>query len=208
MASRAHVIHDYTFGRQPPVRQRRAVWMHPDEAVVLPRSRNLSGAGALLVSALVASALTAGLTYAVYVSDIPTLKATEAAPLAGSWQPDPSVVSAAITNQLSGPAFAVPSREGQPTVAEEGWADVPLNRDAATTPSSSAADGPRETWIDDSAPSTQPAPIQEQLPSTPATPEVPYPNPTTTPPEGFAPSSPQPDPATPAGDPDNPYLDR
>lgn len=216
MASRAHVIHDYPFGRQPPQRPRRAVWLHTNEEVVLPRSRNMSGAGALLVSALAASALTAGLAYAVYVSDVPALTTTEAAPLTSRWEPDPNLASAAITNQLSGPAYAAPSREGAVTMPEDGWADVPLTSDTGTASSGAS----REAWANDAAPGLQPAPIQQQLPSTPsmpATPDVeppaeltpaPYPNPTTTPPEGFAPSAAPSEVTPPARDPENPYLDR
>lgn len=215
MASRAHVIHDYSFP-VAPARQRRAVWLHSDDEVVLPRSRPSSGAAALFVSALVASALTAGLAYAVYVSDVPALSVTEAAPLTRSFEADSSVTRANVTNQLSGPAYAVPSREGPITMPEDGWADVPGGGDAMPPQSSSSSSSAR----DSTEPSLAPAPIQEQLPSAPVMPDAsdmkgpeintPYPNPTTTPPDGIAPSpTPTPTPqAAPTGFPENPYVDR
>ena len=213
MASRAHVIHDYSFDRRPPpVRQRRSVWMHTDEEVVLPRSRNFSGGGALFVSALAATALTAGLTYAVYVGDVPALTLTEATPLVRDWEPDPGVLRATVTNQLSGPAFAVPSRGGPITLPEDGWADVPLtSAGESSTLGSFTSSGSSETPANDSASGLSPAPIQEPLPNKPDAPGAQehsaYPDPTTTPPEGFAPASPQPEPAAPVTVPDNPYTD-
>jgi hypothetical protein len=208
MASRAHVIHDYSF--TPPVRQRRAVWLHNDEKVVLPRSRSVSGGGALLISAALACALTAGLSYAVYRGQAPVLGETQAAPLSRSWELDPTITKANVTNQLSGPAFAVPSVEGRAAVPADGWADAPLTSDASTTNPASTQDAPRSLQ---SASGLAPDPIQEQLPNAPdvssgvsGEPVAPYPNPTTTPPEAIAPAEPAPMRA-PGTDPENPYTD-
>jgi hypothetical protein len=209
MASRAQVIHDYSFA--PPVRQRRAVWLHNDEAVVLPRSRSFSGGGALLVSAAVACALTAGLAYAVYMGDAPPLSATEAAPLQRDFEVDSAFVRANVTNQLSGPAFSVPSRDGVPAMPADSMAAMPLPSGlSGTDGSDSSSASSQETVIDDSRPGVQPAPIQQQLPTIPdvsdAVPrETPYPNPITTPPDAVAPDNAQ---AAPGVDSENPYRDR
>ncbi len=207
MASRAHVIHDQSLGNYPVQRQRRAVWLHRDEEVVLPRSRDTSGAGALLISALIASALTAGLAYAVYVGDAPTLAVTEAAPLTSSWEPDTSFLRASVTNQLSGPALSAVSKEAPMIMPEAGMADVPAESESAAQGSSSALTSADDEW----SPRTQPAPIEEQQPSEPqlgsSVPDdgaAPYPNPSTTPPDGFAPPRTQPQ-APPPADPENPY---
>jgi hypothetical protein len=202
MASRAHVIHDYSFA--PQVRQRRAVWLHDDEEVVLPRSRTFSGASALLVSAAAACALTAGLAYAVYVGGAAPLGITEAAPLQRDWQADAALVRANVTNQLSGPAFAVPSREGPSSLSS----DLPLMAGHTSPDEATIAVTPGAV-SDGSERAVTPAPRDPELggaldaPSSPPDDAV-YPSPVTTPPDAIAPSVPNP---TPGADAENPYQD-
>jgi hypothetical protein len=202
MVARAHAVHDYSFAGAP-VRPRRQVWLQDDEPVVLPRGRSESRAGAaLVISAILASVLVAGSTYAVYRTAPPELAETPTAPFTMAWEPDAAVTQASTLNALLGPAMAVPGVEGPTTLSEPAsTSDVP-----AQTGSS------REVIIDDSAPGVQqalpqPAPelgtVNAEPPS--SLPAAPYPNPTITPPEMVAPPSSTPE-APPVNlDAENPY---
>jgi hypothetical protein len=195
MAARAHAVHDYSFAGASE-RPRRQVWLRDDDEVVLPRGRGSQVTGALVLSAVLASALVAGAAYAVYWAAPPELAAAPAAaPLSKEWQLDNTVTQANVFKALRGPAAATPAVAALP--ASEEPADVPQ--------ASQAAPRERETIIDDSAPGLQeslpqpatprtpdqqPTLTQPMLPDpilpnkeTPASPEAPYPNPTTTPPE-------------------------
>jgi hypothetical protein len=194
MASRAHAVHDYPFAT-PHGRARRDVWYRADDddPVVLPRSKidGISARSAL--AALIASGLVVASSYALFSSPSPQPKLgeTAAAPLWRDWQPNLDVERANVTNQLSGPALAVPSI-ASPT-ATDFDSDTPITSPAR----------PDEVIIDDSLqlksdqPTSQPAQPPEVLPA-------PYPNPTTTPPEGVAPDA-SPATPTPSLDPENPY---
>jgi len=195
MASRAHAIHDYPFAT-PHGRARREVWYRTDDdPVVLPRSKSYGISLRSALAALIASGLVVASSYALFSSPQPKLGETAAAPLWRDWQPNLDVERANVTNQLSGPALAVPSI-GSPTTTDF----------AADTPIMSPA-RPDEVIIDDSLqlksdqPPSPPAQAPEAVPA-------PYPNPTTTPPEGIAPdAAPDASPATPTPslDPENPY---
>jgi hypothetical protein len=195
MAARAHAVHDYSFAGASE-RPRRHVWLRDDDdEVVLPRGRGTQVTGALVLSAVLASALVAGAAYAVYSAAPPELsQAPAAAPLLKEWQPDPALTQANIAKAMQGPAIATPAVEAP--MATEATADV---LQAPPVPSRE-----REVILDDSAPgfqetlpqpptpnvAEQPALTQPQLPDpilpkkeAPTSPDSPYPNPTTTPPE-------------------------
>jgi hypothetical protein len=206
MVARAHAVHDYSFAGAP-VRPRRQVWLHDDEPVVLPRGRSESRAGAVLVvSAILASVLVAGATYAVYRTAPPELAETPTTPFVKPWEPDAALTQASTLNALLGPAMAAQSVEG-----------TTLSEPAAVGDKPESADRSREVILDDSAPGLQgalpqPAPEQGTIAAEPLLPQdvppssmpaAPYPNPTITPPEMVAPSTPE-APVTEAM-PENPY---
>jgi hypothetical protein len=194
MVARAHAVHDYSFAGSP-VRPRRQVWLQDEEPVVLPRGRSESRAGAaLIISAILASVLVAGATYAVYRTAPPELAETPSTPFVKAWEPDAVLTQASTLNVLLGPAMAAQSVEG-----------APLSEPA---PASEGTGQSREVIIDDSAPGLQqalPQPAPEPSPLVPdpstlvpdpstlapeppsSTPTAPYPNPTITPPEMVAP---------------------
>jgi hypothetical protein len=168
-----------------------------DDEVVLPRGRGTQVTGALVLSAVLASALVAGAAYAVYWAAPPELsEAPAAAPLLKEWQPDPALTQTNIAKAMQGPALATPALETATPTETEATADVPQ------APPSRSRD--REVILDDSAPgfqetlpqpptpnvAEQPALTEPQLPDpilpkkeAPSSPDSPYPNPTTTPPE-------------------------
>jgi len=185
MASRAHVIHDYSLVGAPE-RPRREVRFQTNDPVVLPRHHGTGITAGLIGAGAVAIALVAGATYAVYYTGLPTLAETPALPVVSQWQPDQQVISARVANVLTGPAVAV--------------------RDLAIP---GIADGYAEPQVivNDSAPGAQESFPQPAQPSLSTTPAAPYPNPTTTPPDGLAPPDTSPETPTPALDPDNPYRD-
>jgi hypothetical protein len=199
MAARAHAVHDYSFAGTS-ARPRRQVWIQDEEPVVLPRGRSEARGGAVLViSALLASVLVAGATYAVYRTAPPELAETPTAPFTGTWEPDPALTQASALNALLGPAMAVPGVDSSPSEAASAT-DVPTQTGA-----------PREVLIDDSAPGLQqalpqPAPepnLNTEPPS--STPAATYPNPTITPPEMVAPPSSSPEAPTSDSSGENPY---
>ena len=201
MASRAHVVYDYPISREHwPQRE---VWYRNDEPVVLPRTSAFRLSGGLILAALTAGALLAGSAYSVLYTPPPPLAETPIASLTRDYTVDTQVERANVTNQLSGPALAVP-QTGEAVGAEE--QDVPMF-------GSDSRD--HEVFIDDSAPGAQPRMPQTspampppQAPKLPqAEPSAPYPNPTITPPEGIAPDPASPQTPTPALDPQNPYRD-
>jgi hypothetical protein len=191
MASRAHAIHDYPFAT-PHGRARREVWYRTDDdPVVLPRSKGDGISARSAFAALIASGLVVASSYALFSSPEPQLGETAAAPLSRDWQPNLDVERANVTNQLSGPALAVPSTAS--ATASDFAADTPIMSPVR----------PDEVILDDSLqlktdqPMSQPAQTPEVSPA-------PYPNPTTTPPEGIAPNA-SPATPTPSLDPENPY---
>ncbi|MES1186601.1 MAG: hypothetical protein ABUL60_22500 [Myxococcales bacterium] len=196
MASRAHVIHDYSFSN-PQARPRRQI-RYRDDPVVVPRSSVWRAGGGVVVSALALGAIVAASAYAAYHPEPPALAETPSAPLLDTWQLDPLVQDAHVTNLLAGPARAVPNRAAPN--AGSFLDDEPF----ISTP-------PDQVIINDSAQGVQehlPGVAPEPAPASTA-PEVaepkPYPNPTTTPPEAIAPTSPTPQTST--LDPENPYRD-
>lgn len=199
MASKAHVIHDYSFGGARSLRRRQA-WYLPDEPVTLPKSSFwVAGFGALATVAATA-AIVAGAAYAAYHVAPASLTETPSLTPAEHWQPDLSVVNqAGLVNLLQGPAVAVPDKATPTLESVDETA-------AATAPSSDA----REGTIDDSK--LYPLEESKRYPRTapPEQPPVPYPNPTTTPPDAIAPPAPPtmtPAEPTPSVEPENPYRD-
>jgi hypothetical protein len=210
MVARAHVVHDYSFAGAS-VRPRRQVWLQDDEPVVLPRGNSEARSGAvLIVSALLASVLVAGATYGVYRTAPPELAETSTLPFTKTWVPDAELIRASTTNALLGPAQAVPSVEGAASAAPT----EPLYLGDLPQPRSQS----NEVTIDDSAPGLQevlpqPTPDQPALLQDPvrpqeippsASPQVPYPSPTT-PPEMVAPSGSSPEAPAVDLDQENPY---
>ena len=87
MASRAHVIHDYSFGGARALRRRQA-WYLAEDPIKLPKSSFwVASLGALATAAATAAIVAAG-AYAVFhvaparLTETPALTPTEA------WQPD------------------------------------------------------------------------------------------------------------------------
>jgi hypothetical protein len=187
MASRAQVI-DYSFQGHVP-RARRPLRFQTNDPVVLPRSREWDISGGLIAAALAATALVAGVTYAVYYTAPPTLAETPTLSLEREYQPNADLARTSALKALSGPAVAAPDA---PHLMAE-----PLVTPAAPSETSDVPNR-SEVVIDDAAPGAQdtfPQPVETQPMTTPA---APYPNPTITPPEAIAPA------AEPA-DPENPY---
>lgn len=196
MAARTHPIHDYSFARDSE-RPRRQVWLRndrDDDEVVLPRGGGTQITGVLVLSAFLASALVAGAAYAVYWAAPPQLsEGPAAAPLVKEWHPDPALSQANIVDAMQGPAAAAPAVNA-PTISE-------TTSDASQAAPAAARD---DVILNDSAPgfqeslpqsptpdvAAQPELTQPTLPEpilprkeAPASPDSPYPNPTTTPPE-------------------------
>jgi hypothetical protein len=185
MASRAHAIHDYSLIGAPE-RHRRQVRFETNDPVVLPRHHATGITAGLLGAGAAAIALVAGATYAVYYTGLPSLEETPAVATVNDWHPDQQITAAQLTNVLSGPTIAV--------------RDLPIP---------GIADGYNEPQVivNDSAPGAQETFPQPAEPSMSTAPAAPYPNPTTTPPEGMAPPEASPQTPTPAVEPDNPYRD-
>jgi hypothetical protein len=195
MASKAHVIHDYSFGGARSLRRRQA-WYLPDEPITLPKSSFwVAGFGAF-ATALATTAIVASATYVAYHVAPARLTETPALTPAEVWQPDLAVVNqAGLVNLLQGPALAVPERA---TLPGKG-VDESAAAAATTSPDT------REIIIDVSK--LYPLDESRQHPRTaPARLPAPYPNPTTTPPDAVAPPTTPTEPA-PSRDPENPYSD-
>lgn len=198
MASRAHVIHDYSFGGARSLRRRQA-WFLRDEPVTLPKNSFwVAGFGAIATVAATA-AIVAGAAYAAYHVAPASLTETPALAPTEIWQPDLAVVNqAGLVNLLQGPALAVPDKAtpGLESIDETAAAATPFDT--------------REVIIDDSK--LYPLDESKRYPRTaqPEQPPVPYPNPTTTPPDAIAPPAPPtmtPAEPAPSLDPENPYRD-
>jgi hypothetical protein len=201
MASRAHVIPDYSFSN-PQARPRRPVILYRNDPVVVPRSSVWSAGGGVIAAAVAIGAIVAASAYSAFRTEPPTMAETPVLPLEDTWQLDTLVQDAHVTNLLAGPTRAVPSLAA-PNDASA-FDDEPF----VSSPSP-----PDEVIIDDSAPGVQehlPG-VTPEAPVTPSAPAVeeskPYPNPTTTPPEAIAPPSTTPQTPTPVLDPENPYRD-
>jgi hypothetical protein len=205
MASRAHVFPDHPFGRVPPrspaPRPRRDVWYRDreDDPIELPRSSLFRLGGGLLLALAAGAAIVAGSALASSHTGAPSLSPTPALPLVRDWQPDADFTRANITNQLSGPALAVPDR-GVPTSTDE--------TDATDTATPMTSELPRSSAAPARAPSRDDIILDDRVLNPPlSSPPVPYPNPTTTPPDGIAPPDSAPQTPTPTLDPDNPYRE-
>lgn len=201
MASRAHVIHDYSFGGARSLRRRQA-WYLAEDPVKLPKSSFwVASLGALATAAATAAIVAAGASVAfnaapARLTDTPALAPAEV------WQPDLAAVNEAGRARLMfGPALAVPDKAA-PLASAEGSDDAMMSSSES-----------REVIIDDSK--LYPLDEAKRYPRTapPEQPPVPYPNPVTTPPDAIAPPAttpaepaPTPEPA-PALDPENPYRD-
>lgn len=197
MASRAQVIHDYSFGGARSLRRRQA-WYRNDEPVSLPKNSFwMAGVGAF-ATALATAAIVAAGAYAAYHVAPAQLTETPALTPAEVWQPDLALVNQAGQVQLlNGRAFSVPDK-----------AALPIESIDATEAAMSSSTDTREVIIDDSK--LYPLDESKRYPRTapPEHPPVPYPNPTTTPPDAIAPPATM-TPAEPAPtlDPENPYRD-
>jgi hypothetical protein len=190
MASRAHVIHDYAFGNGHARPRRQLQYRNDTDPVVVPRTNILQAGGGALATAFAMGALLLGSAYAAYHQPAPQLQDTPALPVADTWQPDTLFAAAQLTNVLQGPLSAAPDKPG-PFIAETSLEeDVQSSSSLAESRSSES----REVIIDDSK-------------MYPPTQSVPYPNPTTTPPDAVAPPATTPQTPTPALDPENPYRD-
>jgi hypothetical protein len=183
MASRAHVVQDYSFGGGA-VRPRRQIRYRNDDPVVLPRSSIWSTGGGLVAVVLAAGAIVVGSAYAAYHTEPAALAETPALAVDRDWQPLTANTRAEVTNLLSGPALAVPS-VAAPTRVVDAETDTPL------MPSDS-----HEATINDSAPRRM---------TPPDAPPAIVPNPTTTPADAIAPPNSAPETPTPVLDPENPY---
>jgi len=181
MASKAHVTHDYSFGHAP-TRSRRQLWLPLDEPIELPRKSLWSVGGGALITVLAMASLLVGSEYAASSRVAPSLAETPALPLAETWQPDSSLAQARLTNLLKGPALAVP---------DQAVATNPTN----TSEAPKNVSHPHEVVSDGAAP----YPAETRA--------APYPNPTTTPPDAFAPPNTDPRVPTPLLDAENPYRE-
>jgi hypothetical protein len=219
MASRAHVVYDYPLQRDSHW-PRRGAWSRNEEPVVIPRNSVFMASGGLIMAALTAGALLAGSAYAMLNMPAPPLAETPTTPLQRGYTPDAQLAQANITNELSGPAHAVPQVANAAFVEDNAPMFGSEPSFAPTKPrlddgSSLGSGRDREVIIDDSAPGAQRGFPQPQTTTPREQPRPPYPNPTTTPPEGIAPESlppeapapalPAPVPTTPA-EPENPYF--
>lgn len=204
MASRAHVLHDYSFGKRPG-RARREVWYGAEEPVTLPRAGLLRASGGPLLAGLTAAVLIAGSAYAVLYTPPPAMAITPTTPLTREFVPDPQLARANVDNQLSGPAQGVPEtdRLGAPFAADEPLFSGDRERGSEVLIDDSAP-GAQQSFPQPSSTQSDPsaAPPESVLPDT--TPQAPYPDPTLTPPEGIAPDT-APSAPSPGIDPENPY---
>lgn len=197
MASRAHVIHDYSFGGARALRHRQA-WYLAEDPIKLPKSSFwVASFGALATAAATAAIVAAG-AYAVFhvaparLTETPALTPTE------TWQPDLAAMNEAGREKLmQGPAFAAPDK-ALPVASTEPSEDATI---------SSSGSGDREVIIDDSK--LYPLDEAKRYPRTapPEQPPVQYPNPVTTPPDAIAPPATTPVEPAPTLDPENPYRD-
>lgn len=217
MATRAHAAEDYSL-RGAPERPRRQVWLRDEDydPVVLPRGRDRSISGVLIASAVLASALVGGGAYAVYRSAPPELSETPTLPLQKNWEVDPAVTQANIAFALRGRPAAPAAASVPPAASDDAGMVAPPVTRAAPTPRKASGD---EVRLDDSAPGFQeslPQPTDNapampsavmpvpEVPILPDSPDAPYPNPTTTPPELSAPPA-EDGSSSPPIDSENPY---
>jgi hypothetical protein len=199
MASRAHVIHDYSFGGARSLRRRQA-WYLPEEPVTLPKSSFwVAGLGALATAGATAAIVAAG-AYATFHAAPARLTETPALAPASEWQPDlASVNEAGLLKLQQGPAMSVPDKA---TLRLESVDESAAAAAAMTSPQES-----REVIIDDSK--LYPLDESKRYPRTapPEQPPVLYPSPVTTPPDAIAPPAANPTELAPTRDPENPYRD-
>jgi len=210
MASRAHVIHDYSYGRRSE-RPRHDVWYREEDPVVLPRASVWSSSGGLILAALAMGGLIAGSAYTALhrPASEPVLAETPTPPLvAPDFQLDPEIQRARVTNMLSGPAYAVIEKGEAIAEPDEGAASL----EAASSSPPAIVAGKQHMTVDDASSRTPDAsPAAPKEPSTDtgtgadlqSLPHAPYPNPTITPPDAVAPPDAAPDTPTPVLGPDS-----
>ena len=197
MASRAHVIHDYSFGGARSLRRRQA-WYLSEDPIKLPKSSFwVASFGALATAAATAAIVAAG-AYAAFNAAPARLTETPAlAPAPGTeWQPDLAAVNqAGQVRLMQGPALAVRDKA------------VPLEGAEGSEEAGMSSPESREVIIDDSK--LYPLDDSKRYPRTapPEQPPVTYPNPVTTPPDAIAPPATNPAEPAPTLDPENPYRD-
>ncbi len=193
MASRAHVIHDISFGSDAR-RPRRHVQFRVQDPIVLPRSSAWSTGAGLIAVTLAAGALVVGSAYAAFHSEPTALAETPPVSLERDWQPLLVDSRAKVTNLLSGPAFAVPA-----VVPSMPPGDVELDAPLMSSDAPQAA-------IDEPAAGTRQQRWPQATPrSLPDSPRALVPDPTTTPPDAIAPPDSAPEAPTPLFDSENPY---
>jgi hypothetical protein len=198
MASRAHVIHDYSFGGARSLRRRQA-WYLSEDPIKLPKSSFwVISFGALATAAATAAIVAAG-AYAAFNAAPARLTETPALAPVSEWQPDlASINQAGMVRLMQGPALAVRDKAALPL--EEAQGSEASDAAAMSSPES------REVIIDDSK--LYPLDESKRYPRTAPPEEAPvYPNPVTTPPDAIAPPATNPAEPTPILDPENPYRD-
>jgi hypothetical protein len=171
MASRAHGIHDYAHDYWPngaSKRQRRDIQLRSDEPVDLPRSSWWRAGGGFIVAALAVGALVAGSLYNVTYQAPPRLSDTPVTPLLPDYTPSDDVTQAHVVNALSGPLHAVREPAAPGSEVQAASPDEATLPDQATPPVDGAAVPTRKS---------------HHKSSSSTTPVVPYPNPSTTPPD-------------------------
>lgn len=202
MASRAHVINDYSFGNHT-ARVRRVVRYREEDPIVLPRSSVWSTGAGLIAVALAAAAIVGGSAYAAYHTEPAAMAETPALPLDRDWQPQSANARAAVTNVLSGPALAAPSKPQ--TMSDRDFdAEAPILSGNASQPGNDDSASRATTPY----PRVTTTPFPQETPEAATPPDSPpstVPNPTTTPPDAIAPPNTSPDTPTPVLDPENPY---
>jgi hypothetical protein len=154
--------------------------------------------GAVLTLALITAGIAAASAYSVFRTEPAALAETPLLPLERDARSDPELTHAHVIKGLNGPAFAVRSSEAPESASVDAVESL--------TPTTSAYRN--DHVIDDAAPGVQPQLLQQPAPIEAPYPErvsPPYPNPSTTPPEGIAPPDTAPETPTPALDPENPY---
>jgi|GEM_PF-4389877 len=209
MASKAHVLHDYSFGSAHS--RPRQLYYRREDPVELPRTSVWRAGGGALATAIAMGALVIGSVYAAFHEAPPPLMAeTPALPPLENWQPDPNLSQAHVMNVLLGPALAVPDKPvallGTDT-AEDVPSTTSESTPTATSPSTSTSS--ELPSFESRAPESREVIIDDSKMYPPAATPAPYPNPTTTPPDAIAPPQTQPGATIPGPglDPENPYRD-
>jgi hypothetical protein len=194
--------HPRSAAAAPP---RRQVWSGGDEEVVLPRGRSRNGGGALMVSALLATALVAFAAFTVHRLALPSLAETRAEPLEKTYEPDALAARATMVRALTGPVQSTPPWSDRAQLGVRSAEAPPPTKayEAGTASGTSLAPADTEAASAGAWPSSaEPVATEERGDIDDLTPVLPgagsfpgerpvYPNPTTTPPEMVAPTKPE-----------------